>query len=77
MSTPSSPFLESISHYMAVRNYSKRTIKSYLYWIRYYIVFNRKRHPDQMGRVEVERFLTFLAVDREVSTSRRQPRRLS
>lgn len=68
--TPSaSPFLQSISDYMAVRRYSKRTIKSYLYWIRFYIVFNRKRHPDEMGAIEVERFLTHLAVERRVSTA--------
>ena len=65
----SSPFLNSIYDFMMVRRYSKRTIKSYLYWIRFFIVFHRKRHPESMGPREVERFLTHLAVSRKVSIS--------
>jgi len=65
----SSPFLNSISDFMSVRRYSKRTVKSYLYWIKYYIVFHQKRHPQDMGALEVEQFLTYLAVKRKVSIS--------
>jgi integron integrase len=54
---------------MAVRRYSKRTIRSYLYWIKYFIIFNQKRHPTELGAIEVERFLTHLAVARHVSVS--------
>jgi integrase len=62
-----SPFLVSVSDFMTVRRYSKRTIRSYLYWIKYFIIFNEKRHPTELGAVEVERFLTHLAVRRKVS----------
>jgi len=65
----SSPFLSSVSDFMSVRRYSKRTIKSYLYWIRFFIVFHEKRHPESMGPREVEKFLTHLAVQRTVSVS--------
>ncbi len=68
-SQKSSPFLNSISDFMAVRRYSKRTVKSYLYWIRYYIVFHQKRHPKDMGALEVEQFPTYLAVKCKVSIS--------
>jgi integron integrase len=54
---------------MSVRRYSKRTIKSYLYWIKYFIIFQKKRHPETMGPIEVEQFLTYLAVTRNVSAS--------
>jgi integron integrase len=64
-----SPFLSSVSDFMTVRRYSKRTIKSYLYWIRYFILFHDKRHPEAMGPREVEQFLTYLAVNRTVSIS--------
>ena len=64
-----SPFLQSISDFMAVRRYSKRTISSYIYWIRYFIVFNDMRHPTEMGPAEVERFLTHLAVKQSVSVA--------
>lgn len=68
-SRKSSPFLDSISDFMAVRRYSKRTIKSYIYWIRYFIVFHNKRHPEKMGALEVEQFLTHLAVKQTVSVA--------
>ncbi len=69
VSRKSSPFLDSISDFMAVRRYSKRTIKSYVYWIRYFIVFSEMRHPTEMGAIEVEKFLTHLAVEKTVSVA--------
>ena len=62
-----SPFLESISSFMRVRNYSKRTIDAYLYWIKYFIVFCGKQHPKDLDSVDIERFLTHLAVEKNVS----------
>lgn len=66
---PNSPFLDSIADYMSVRRYSKRTISAYLYWIRCFIIHSGKRHPSEMGEPEVERFLTYLAVDRNVAAA--------
>ena len=43
-----SPFLDSIADLMTVRRYSKRTMKSYLYWIRSFITSNDKRQPEEM-----------------------------
>ena len=65
----SSPFLNSVSDFMSVRRYSKRTIKSHLYWIKYFIIFQKKRHPETMGPIDVEQFLSYLAVTRNVSAS--------
>lgn len=65
----SSPFLNSIREFMLVRRYSRRTIDSYLYWIKYFIVFNQKKHPREMGDNEVEAFLTHLAVQRNVAAA--------
>ena len=67
MTRTPSPFIESISRFMAVRHDSPRTIEAYLYWIRYFIHFHNKCHPKEMGGVEIERFLSFLAVERRVS----------
>jgi len=64
-----SPFLKSINDFMTVRRYSRRTIDSYLYWIKYFIVFNGKQHPSQLGDADIERFLTWLAVERNVAAS--------
>ncbi len=64
-----SPFLTDLRAFMMVRHYSKRTIQSYSYWIKAFINFNAQKHPKDMGVVEVERFLTHLAVNRTVSVS--------
>ena len=69
MSRSASPFVDSLVRFMSVRRYSPRTIEAYLYWIKYYIHFHRKRHPGEMGDPEVEQFLTFLAVERRVSVA--------
>ena len=64
-----SPFLNEIRDFMLVRRYSKRTIKTYITWIRAYINFNEKQHPSELGAADIERFLTHLAVNRTVSAS--------
>ncbi len=47
----------------------KRTEQSCVAWIRRYILFHNKRHPQEMGHIEIESFLTYLAVNREVASS--------
>jgi len=54
---------------LRLKHYSIRTEESYLNWIRRYILFHHKRHPKDMGRVEVEAFLTHLAVADHVAAS--------
>jgi len=64
-----SPFIESIRRTMRLRGYSIRTEKSYLYWIRFFIRFHQYRHPKEMGRDEVIKFLDYLACDRHVTAN--------
>ncbi|WP_341501452.1 integron integrase [Gallaecimonas sp. GXIMD4217] len=64
-----SPFLESIRREMRLRQYSMRTEKTYLYWIRCYIHFYRKRHPAEMDERHVRIFLSWLAVERHVAVN--------
>jgi integrase len=52
-----------------VRHYSIRTEEAYIAWIRRYIGFHHKRHPADLGPAEISRFLTALAVERQVSAS--------
>lgn len=66
--TPS-PFLERVRAAIRVRHYSIRTEESYLFWVRRFILFHGKRHPGELGAVEVGQFLTHLAVDRKVAAS--------
>lgn len=65
---PSQPkLLQRIAMHMRRRNYSPRTIESYLYWIKFYIVFHNKKHPETLGAQDVEAFLSHLANTRNVS----------
>ncbi|MGB3597081.1 MAG: integron integrase [Pseudomonas neustonica] len=52
-----------------VNHYSIRTEKSYWYWIRYFIRFNKLRHPLELGPAEVNAFLSWLATDRQVAAA--------
>lgn len=62
-----SPFLKSIREYMYVRHYSKRTVHSYVYWIKKFILFHNKKHPKLLSGSHVEQYLTSLAVKQQVS----------
>lgn len=64
-----SPFLESIRHVLRTKHYSIQTEKTYLLWIKRFILFNQKRHPVDMGEEEVSNFLSYLAVNRRVTAS--------
>ncbi|MGS2719435.1 integron integrase [Paraglaciecola aestuariivivens] len=64
-----SAFIESIREVIRTKQYSLKTEKSYLYWVRYFIRFHHLRHPRDMGNKEVEAFLSHLAVVRGVSAA--------
>ncbi len=61
--------LEQLRNAIRVRHYSLETEKAYLYWTRYFIRFNKLRHPADMAEEDVGRFLTHLAVERHVAPS--------
>ncbi|WP_084632490.1 phage integrase N-terminal SAM-like domain-containing protein [Shewanella waksmanii] len=54
-----SPVLESIQQDIRIRGYSLRTEKAYLYWVRRYILFLKKAHPENLGSVDVKNFLNW------------------
>lgn len=61
--------LEQVADLMRIKHYSLRTEESYISWIKRYIFFHNKRHPKEMGRTEIEAFLSYLATDLKVSAS--------
>ena len=61
--------LELVSMTIRSRHYSRRTEKSYVGWIKRFIVFHGKRHPRDMGEGEITAFLSHLAVKKRVSAS--------
>lgn len=61
--------LDQLRESLRVRHYSLRTEDAYVDWARRFILFHGKRHPREVGALEVQAFLTHLAVDRHVSPS--------
>lgn len=61
--------LDQVRHAIRLRHYSIRTEEAYVNWARRFILFHNKRHPNEMGQVEVGAFLTHLAVDGRVAAS--------
>jgi integron integrase len=51
------------------RHMSYRTEQSYTAWVRRFILFHDKRHPQEMGSEEVVAFLTHLVVERGVGAA--------
>ncbi|HEX7501362.1 MAG TPA: phage integrase N-terminal SAM-like domain-containing protein [Polyangia bacterium] len=52
-----------------MRHMSARTEQAYVGWIRRFIIFNGKRHPDDMAEPAVSNFLSALATERWVAAS--------
>jgi integron integrase len=60
-------FLDQVRTCIRERNLAYSTEKTYVYWILFFIRFNNKRHPKDMGKAEIESFLSFLANGRNCS----------
>ena len=60
---------DRIREVIRLKHYSLRTEKSYLSWIKRYMLYHHMRHPREMGIEEIESFLSHLAIDRKVSSS--------
>ena len=54
---------------MIVQSLKSRISKTYVQWIKRFILFHGKRHPREMGATEIEAFLTDLAVRGKVAAS--------
>lgn len=61
--------MDQIHNILRRKHYSIHTERSYTSWIKQYIRFHKMRHPRDLGKKEIEAFLTHLAVDRKVSSS--------
>jgi len=67
--SPRPRLLDRVRSAIFVRHYSQRTEEAYIYWIKRFVRFNGLRHPGELGRRDVERFLSHLATEGRVSAS--------
>jgi integron integrase len=61
--------LDRVREAVRARHYSLRTEEAYVGWTRRYVLFHKKRHPQEMGEVEINAFLSDLAVRLRVGAS--------
>lgn len=61
--------LDRVRAALRTRHYSLRTEESYVAWVRRFVLFHGKRHPDVMGEPEINAFLSSLATDGRVAAS--------
>ncbi|MEO8442979.1 MAG: integron integrase [Betaproteobacteria bacterium] len=61
--------LDQVRDAIRRKHYSLRTEQSYVFWIKRFIFFNDKRHPKDLGEVDVTNFLNHLARARSVAAS--------
>lgn len=67
---PTGPkLMDRVRTAIRARHYSPRTEEAYCQWIRRFIVFHGKRHPQEMGEGEINTYLSHLAAGRNVSAS--------
>jgi integron integrase len=68
--TSSKPkLLEQVRITLRTNHYSKKTEESYTSWIKQFILFNNKTHPERLSSEDIQRFINYLAVERHVSSS--------
>ena len=70
--------LDQLRERVRLKHYSYKTEQSYVQWVKRYILFHNKRHPKDMGGVEIREFLNHLAIEKYVSAStQNSPREIS
>jgi len=61
--------IDEVRNCFRVHHYSFRTEQTYIKWIRRFIAFHQNRHPRELGKAEIQSFLSYLAVNRTVAAS--------
>jgi len=61
--------LDLVRQAIRTKHYSLRTEQAYVQWVKRYILYHNKRHPQDMAEKEINQYLTYLAVQKNVASS--------
>lgn len=61
--------LDLVRQAIRTKHDSLRTEEAYVQWIKRYILYHNKRHPQDMAEKEINEYLTYLAVQKNVASS--------
>jgi hypothetical protein len=66
---PEPKLLDQVRQAARLKHFSLRTEQAYAQWVYRFVVHHGKRHPRELGAREIQAFLTWLAVERNVAAS--------
>ncbi len=66
---PAPKLLDQVRIVAQTKHFSLSTERSYVGWIRRFILFHHKKHPKEMAETEIRQFISHLAVDAKISAS--------
>ncbi len=67
---PKSPkILDQLREVLRYHHYAYRTEQAYVSWVYKFIKFSGTRHPKEMGKAEIEKFLSHLAMEKKVAAA--------
>ena len=61
--------MERVRRKLRELRYSRRTEEAYVHWIRRYVVYHGRRHPNEMAEEEIRECLSALAVEEGVAAA--------
>jgi len=61
--------MDQVREVLRYHHYGRKTELAYVRWIKGYIYFHNKQHPKDMGKREIEAYLSDLAVNQHVAAS--------
>lgn len=67
ISADSTRLLDQLRMHMRQQGLAYRTEQTYIHWIVRFIRFHELRHPKELGAVDVEKFLSHLAINRDIA----------
>jgi len=66
---PEPKLLDKVRTELRSKHYSRKTELAYTNWIKRFVFFHNKRHPNEMGAEEIKAFINNLADEHHVSSS--------
>ena len=66
---PTPRLYDCVVEALRTRHYSRRTEEAYVHWIRRFLALHNGTHPREVAEMDVNRFLTHLAVGANVAAS--------
>ena len=65
--TGSNRFIHQVRKNLRNKGYSYQTEKTYIHWIKRFILFHKKQHPENLGADHINQYLSHLGIERHCS----------